>query len=89
MHCLSRGLDRAGGAVGANAIIWNYSSTNANQKWKILSIGNRQDPTSDNSLLAVYPNPSKESIAILGVEVNDIVTIYDITGKGYNLTRSC
>ncbi|AXT56156.1 T9SS C-terminal target domain-containing protein [Aquimarina sp. AD1] len=87
MHCLSRALDRAGGTIGTNAIIWNYSSTNTNQKWKVLSVGNRQDPTSDNSVLAVYPNPSKESIAILGVEANDIITIYDITGKTIKKTK--
>ncbi|WP_147404097.1 RICIN domain-containing protein [Aquimarina sp. AD1] len=87
MHCLSRALDRAGGVVGANATIWDYNNTNANQKWKILSIGNRQDPTSDDSVLTVYPNPSKESITILGVEANDIITIYDITGKTIKKTK--
>ncbi|WP_081415703.1 T9SS type A sorting domain-containing protein [Aquimarina latercula] len=87
MHCLSRALDRAGGVVGANATIWDYNNTNANQKWKILSVGNRQDPTSDDSVLTVYPNPSKESITILGVEANDIITIYDLTGKIVKQTK--
>ncbi|WP_027395473.1 T9SS type A sorting domain-containing protein, partial [Aquimarina latercula] len=47
----------------------------------------RQDPTSDDSVLTVYPNPSKESITILGVEANDIITIYDITGKTIKKTK--
>ena len=39
VHCESRGLDRAGGAVNANAILWNFNVNNANQKWKLIRLG--------------------------------------------------
>ncbi len=88
MHCTSTALDRAAGAIDANVHIWSFNSGNNNQKWKIISLGNREQPEGEKAVaLSVYPNPSSNSITIQGVEENDILTIYDLMGKIVKQTK--
>lgn len=89
MHCISSALDRAAGAINANVQIWDFNSGNNNQKWKIISLGNREKPDEKvTDPISVYPNPSTNSITIQGVEANDILIIYDLMGKIIKQTKS-
>lgn len=88
MHCSTSALDRVTGVIDANVQIWGFNSENNNQKWKIISLGNREKPDVKKSeALSVYPNPSSNSITIQGVEENDILTIYDLMGKIIKRTK--
>ncbi|WP_299245683.1 RICIN domain-containing protein [uncultured Aquimarina sp.] len=89
VHCISSALDRAAGAINANVQIWDFNSGNNNQKWKIISLDNREKPVEEKiELISVYPNPSTNSITIQGVEANDILIIYDLMGKIIKQTKS-
>jgi len=37
LHCTTRAMDRNAGAINANAILYNFSPSNNNQKWTITS----------------------------------------------------
>ncbi|WP_299437834.1 RICIN domain-containing protein [uncultured Aquimarina sp.] len=88
MHCSTSALDRAGGSINANVQIWDFNTVNANQKWKIVSLNNRENPIEEKGkALSVYPNPSREEITVQGAETNDIVIIYDLMGKIIKKTK--
>ncbi len=87
MHCLSTGLDRAAGAQNANVQIWGYSSSNTNQKWKII-----EDHTSSKAAttreiaslsddLFIYPNPVVEVLHIKNQNAKAEITIFDMLGR--------
>lgn len=88
LHCTAKALDRAAGTIDANVQIWDYSSNNNNQKWKIIPSGARQNPDLDiQTKLSVHPNPSKDNITIVGAEANDLIIIYDLAGKKIKETK--
>ena len=87
-HCLGRGLDRAAGKSNANVQIWGYSTTNTNQKWKIIAANTlsknnvtREVADIDAEGLIVSPNPVKEVLNLHNIKENTSVKILDITGK--------
>ncbi len=91
MHCQDLGLDRAQGAVNANAIIWNYNANNNNQKWSIVGdnvVSSREELTStpitskkEERKLFLFPNPSKDVLFVSGLVAGDQVSIYNIQGR--------
>lgn len=88
MHCLAHALDRAAGAIDANVQVWDFNPKNNNQKWKIVSLNNSKRSTKEKGkVLSVYPNPSNQKITVKGAEANDIVIIYDLTGKIVKQTK--
>ncbi|GAA4272992.1 RICIN domain-containing protein [Aquimarina gracilis] len=80
MHCLNAGLDRAAGAINANVQIWEYNSSNENQKWKIAPAGNNRLFNQSESIIGLYPNPAKDYVTIIGHEPGEEIIIYNLLG---------
>ncbi len=75
LHCTGKSLDRVAGASEANVVIHGSSSTNANQKWDIVSINSSTPPTGE--------------VTILGESIDKYVTLgsgskYYVTANGTN-----
>ncbi|WP_027395914.1 RICIN domain-containing protein [Aquimarina latercula] len=83
MSCLSRALDRDGGATNANIHLWNYINTNNNQKWKIQFYNNENKifNQKSNTDLKIYPNPTVSNLKIEGLEIGSNIFIYDLLGR--------
>ncbi len=79
-YCLHRGLDIKNGQINADVQLWSFNPSNNNQKWAIRPIENSRanDTGSD---ITTYPNPAQNTLLINKVVLNDIISIYDITGK--------
>ncbi len=65
-HCTTKALDRSGGgAAGANVVIYNYSTTNNNQNWNLVSTGE-----------TVLP-PGETIVTIKGETIDSYITYDD------------
>ncbi len=80
MHCQDTGLDRAAGANNANVQIWEYSTSNENQKWKIIETASNRLFNKDERLVGLYPNPAKDYISIIGHKPGEEIIIYNLLG---------
>lgn len=45
LHCTGKALDRSRGIPGAEAVIYNYTTSNFNQKWNLTPVNDQQPPT--------------------------------------------
>lgn len=43
VHCIAKALDKNNGS-GNNVHLWNFSSSNANQKWQSISVNGGGSP---------------------------------------------
>lgn len=90
MHCNTRALDRANGAINSNVLIWDFNTDNENQKWGIKpvldSIVSFVNPlTEENKInkFQAYPIPFnnylrlKNDKSLLGTSVK----LIDLNGK--------
>ncbi|UZO81216.1 RICIN domain-containing protein [Aquimarina sp. ERC-38] len=86
LHCQKMGLDRRSGTTNANVQIWNYSSNNVNQKWKITSAtsGKNTEVLDSNTQFVMSPNPVKNNLTISNIQEGAVITIYDFLGKTLN-----
>lgn len=48
MHCQTKALDRSEGVSGAEAVIYDYTASNNNQKWNLVSVEDVIIPPSEN-----------------------------------------
>ncbi len=64
-HCDTKALDRANGAINANAQIWDFNANNENQIWGIRSIKASKSIVEEGSeKVQVYPTPFDNEFAI-------------------------
>ncbi len=87
MHCLSKALDRAAGALDANAQLWDYDASNTNQKWSLRPVVASNSKLvaesfdgSPEQQISLYPNPSDNEVTLSGTVKGDIVIIHDFMG---------
>ncbi len=82
-NCKSRALDRQAGVMNANVHIWDYSTSNENQKWKIIPVSSKQnDRVEELVALEIHPNPVQNQIIIQNESViKTIYSIYDTNGR--------
>ncbi len=81
LHCQNVALDRAAGALNANVHIWEYSSTNSNQKWEIIDVNASKTDIKNENILEVFPNPSSSNISITGIKKGDQIKLYTLIGE--------
>ena len=83
-HCLSRALDRTAGALNANGQIYDFSTGNGNQKWRLSASANRSAQPALEAMdasVAIYPNPVEDMVHITGANPGDHITILNLLGK--------
>ncbi len=80
MHCLSKGMDRAAGAINANVQLWDFNASNENQKWKITAVSESKFFTKVEPVVGLYPNPSKDFVTIAGHQTGEKIIIYNLLG---------
>ena len=98
LHCQNLGLDRSKGIINANVQIWNYSTSNNNQKWRVIEIptinrkNSKQDSfesfVNDKEKVSFFPNPSKELLFVSGLRLGDEISIYSLQGKRIKTLKS-
>ncbi len=88
LHCLENALDRAAGALDANAQVWLFNATNNNQKWRIIGDNTRSKnsitrETSDFDIhnLIISPNPAREQLTLSNINNASLITVLDFTGR--------
>jgi len=82
LHCLQSGLDRSGGTNNANVQIWDYSATNANQKWKVVPAdASKSNDTLDDRIIGLFPNPAKDVVTIMGQYKGEEIIVYNLLGE--------
>ncbi|MBQ4819028.1 family 16 glycosylhydrolase [Aquimarina sp. MMG016] len=81
MHCPDLGLDRASGAIDANVQLWDYSSANNNQKWKIIPAASNRSFDKNENIVGLYPNPARDIVTVTGHDLGEKIVIYNLLGK--------
>ena len=81
LHCLQSGLDRSGGADNANVQIWDFSTTNANQKWKIVPADASKSNDTLGRIVGLFPNPAKDVVTIMGQYKGEEIIVYNLLGE--------
>jgi len=59
VHCDSRALDRKDGKVNATAHIWGFNTRNANQRWRLVRLGNARAAQQEDGL-NVFATPNRQ-----------------------------
>ncbi|MBQ4822503.1 RICIN domain-containing protein [Aquimarina sp. MMG016] len=86
IHCQQKALDRDGGLINANVQLWDFNSSNNNQKWNIIPYTSsrirfsKSDKHEAGEIL-MYPNPAGESVYLSGLDAGDKIKLYDLLGK--------
>ncbi|TPN83376.1 RICIN domain-containing protein [Aquimarina algicola] len=81
MHCIDKGLDRERGEIDANVVIWEYSKTNNNQKWKIIPFNDKNFSLENMCDILLYPNPAKNFVNVTGTIKNKEIIVYNLLGN--------
>ncbi len=90
LHCETRALDRAAGAIDANVLIWEFNTVNVNQKWRIKSeVARKLDEfipltnTIEIDQFRVFPIPFKDNLNLKnnGTLLGTTVKLIDVSGK--------
>ena len=53
VNCITKGLDRTGGASFANGVLWDFTADNANQLWKLDPTGSDVAPAGNPDFVSV------------------------------------
>ncbi len=81
-HCLSRALDVAAGQRNGQLHIWAANTSNANQVWNLVRLGNKELVNTETAI-NIYPNPvsSGSEVNIEGLASGNSIAIFNSAGQ--------